>query len=156
MKTFEEFNKKTIQRMSELSKEQQRKDGAHYTTNLDDIMKIIGPCIVDDWLEKKDPEYGKFLTYTVFDPACGTGNFLFVAYLELKKIEKKLFGADKDLYSLSNLIGIEYDPDTGRVCFDNLIACCERPEYEKPKIIVGDALALDWKNLAQYKDKCVS
>jgi type I restriction-modification system DNA methylase subunit len=29
--------------------------------------------------------------YRVLDPACGSGNFLYLAYRELKRLEKKLF-----------------------------------------------------------------
>lgn len=72
--------------------------GAHFTSELD-ILKIVQPTIIQPWRNKI--EKAKTLTemkdlrkelfnYTVLDPACGSGNFLYVAYRELKRIEMEL------------------------------------------------------------------
>ncbi|WP_394993150.1 DNA methyltransferase [Emticicia sp.] len=77
---------------------ERHKLGAHYTHEID-IKKIIDPCIVQPWNERIDAaqsmtEYFQLLTqlavYQVLDPACGSGNFLFVAFKEMKLLEKKL------------------------------------------------------------------
>ena len=73
--------------------------GIHFTSEVD-IMKIVRPTISDYW-EDRINEANTFLellkleeelrTYRVLDPACGSGNFLYIAYQELKRIEQLLF-----------------------------------------------------------------
>lgn len=73
--------------------------GAHYTSPVD-IMKIVGPTIVEPWREQIDK--AKTLTaleallarierFRVLDPACGSGNFLYIAYRELKRLEALIY-----------------------------------------------------------------
>ncbi|MCP5524737.1 MAG: class I SAM-dependent DNA methyltransferase [Verrucomicrobiales bacterium] len=73
--------------------------GAHFTHPAD-IMKIVGPTIVEPWREQI--EGAKTLTrlnqladrlhhFRVLDPACGSGNFLYVAYRELKRLEARIY-----------------------------------------------------------------
>jgi hypothetical protein len=72
--------------------------GAHFTTELD-ILKIVQPTIIQPWHEKIAK--AKTLTemkqlrkelfeFKVLDPACGSGNFLYVAFRELKRVEMEL------------------------------------------------------------------
>ena len=72
--------------------------GAHYTSEAD-IQKVVLPTIVRPWREriaaaKNDADLldlrKQLLSYRVLDPACGSGNFLYVAYRELKRIEMEL------------------------------------------------------------------
>lgn len=100
------------------SKEHRRSNGVHYTS-VSDIMKIVGPCILEAWEEGTDLQ-----TYTVLDPACGTGNFLDVAYEELSK---------KGDYPKANLIGIELDPEAAKIA-----------AAKGYTILQGDALAMKW------------
>ncbi|MDO3397969.1 N-6 DNA methylase [Nocardioides sp. SOB44] len=69
--------------------------GAHFTTQAD-IMKIVGPCIVQPWQKRIDAakninDYERLLldmaSFRVLDPACGSGNFLYVAYREMRRLE---------------------------------------------------------------------
>jgi len=73
--------------------------GAHFT-HPSDIMKIVGPTIVEPWREQV--EKAKTLKelyqltdrlhhFRVLDPACGSGNFLYIAYRELKRVEARIF-----------------------------------------------------------------
>ncbi|KVW94236.1 DNA methyltransferase [Thiobacillus denitrificans] len=73
--------------------------GAHYTSPVD-IMKIIGPTIVEPW--RAQIEKAKSLgalkrllvrieNFHVLDPACGSGNFLYIAYRELKRLEARIY-----------------------------------------------------------------
>ncbi|MBC8353004.1 MAG: class I SAM-dependent DNA methyltransferase [Planctomycetes bacterium] len=73
--------------------------GQHFTHPVD-IMKIVGPTIVRPWRElienatsiKRLLELRKRLTeLTVLDPACGSGNFLYIAYREMKRLEARIF-----------------------------------------------------------------
>lgn len=72
--------------------------GAHFTSE-SDIQKVVLPTIVRPWREriakaKTRRELlalrGELSAYSVLDPACGSGNFLYVAYRELRRIELEL------------------------------------------------------------------
>ncbi|MBN8982051.1 MAG: class I SAM-dependent DNA methyltransferase [Rhizobiales bacterium] len=78
--------------------EEQHKRGAHYTSEAD-IQRIIEPTITRPWLNLLEKaETAKSLVklrselhqFRVLDPACGSGNFLYVAYRELARIEAKI------------------------------------------------------------------
>jgi hypothetical protein len=69
--------------------------GAHYTSE-EDIRKVVEPTVVGPWRERLDActtpdEIGAarrdLAQYTILDPACGSGNFLYVAYRELRRID---------------------------------------------------------------------
>lgn len=69
--------------------------GAHYTSPTD-IMKIVKPTIVDpftqvieeaDSLKKLAEIRGRLQRLRVLDPACGSGNFLYIAYREMRRLE---------------------------------------------------------------------
>jgi len=81
-----------------LEKIERHKLGAHYTHEID-IKKIVDPVIVQPWnrridLAKNLEDYFTLLTelslFRVLDPACGSGNFLFIAFKEMKALEKRL------------------------------------------------------------------
>ena len=69
--------------------------GAHFTTQAD-IMRVVTPCIVRPWMERIEAartinDFELILldmaNYVVLDPACGSGNFLYVAYREMRRLE---------------------------------------------------------------------
>ena len=72
--------------------------GAHFTSEAD-IQKVVQPTIVRPWRErirtaKNDGERMELRKemheYRVLDPACGSGNFLYIAYRELRRLETEL------------------------------------------------------------------
>lgn len=79
---------------------ERRAQGAHYTTEKN-ILKVIGPLFMDDlWSEfqaiqrRRQNKLGFMRTFheklgrlRFFDPACGCGNFLIIAYRELRRLE---------------------------------------------------------------------
>lgn len=80
------------------TRDERRASGAHFTHPVD-IMKIIGPTIVQPWSEaiegaktlKRLGELRERLHhFRVLDPACGSGNFLYIAYRELKRLEARI------------------------------------------------------------------
>ena len=82
-----------------MEKEARHAYGAHFTSQLD-ILKIVRPTLVDPWTERIEnastlKELGGLLQrmqgLTVLDPACGSGNFLYIAYRELKRLEARIF-----------------------------------------------------------------
>ncbi|MFO0643856.1 MAG: type IIL restriction-modification enzyme MmeI [Polyangiaceae bacterium] len=77
---------------------ERHKSGAHYTAH-DDIMRVVGPTIVEPWrkriaeattLEALLEVRKELLAFRVLDPACGSGNFLYVAFRELYKLDTAL------------------------------------------------------------------
>ena len=83
---------------SVFGREKQWQLGAHYTHEAD-IQKIVTPTIVRPWTERiaslktfKEGQRAQadLMNYIVLDPACGSGNFLYVAYRELRRIEVAL------------------------------------------------------------------
>jgi hypothetical protein len=81
---------------SVMSAEERRAIGAHYTTERN-ILKTIGPLFLDELharLDTADDDRTKLRKLfrdlrelRFFDPACGCGNFLVLAYTELRRIE---------------------------------------------------------------------
>ncbi|MGP5132312.1 class I SAM-dependent DNA methyltransferase [Brachybacterium tyrofermentans] len=81
------------------SKKARRKLGEHYTTETN-ILKLIKPLFLDELEERftkayaKKRELEKLLDHlgslTFFDPACGCGNFLIIAYRELRALELRI------------------------------------------------------------------
>jgi hypothetical protein len=81
-----------------MDKGERHATGAHFTSQAD-IMRVVGPCIVDPWRQrisaaKTINDYERLLLamleYRVLDPACGSGNFLYVAYREMRRLEADL------------------------------------------------------------------
>ncbi len=82
-----------------MGKQERHAFGAEFT-HPSDIMKIVGPTIVQPWREQI--EGAKTLKrlrellqrmhhYRVLDPACGCGNFLYLSYRELKRLEARIY-----------------------------------------------------------------
>ena len=73
--------------------------GMHYTS-VPNILKVLNPLFIDDLREKLE-EAGdnarmllnlrkRIAKIRVFDPACGSGNFLVIAYKEMRVIEAEI------------------------------------------------------------------
>ena len=104
--------------------------GQHYTS-VPNILKTIEPLFLDDLKEQLDSGFDsvkklealleRISAIKVFDPACGSGNFLIIAYKELRRLEhailERLFEIDPKhqvLYAESKIniesfYGIEID-----------------------------------------------
>jgi hypothetical protein len=82
--------------------------GMHYTS-VPNIMKVIKPLFLDELYEefetaKNNPAalnklLGRMANIHIFDPACGSGNFLIIAYKELRLLEIKILLQLKALQS---------------------------------------------------------
>ena len=100
-----------------------RAGGMHYTS-LENIHKVIDPLFLDDLHEeflniktsarnrKKNllAFQDKLASLKIFDPACGSGNFLTESYLSLRRLEneilKELFGSQIQLGEFINPIKV--------------------------------------------------
>jgi N-6 DNA Methylase len=178
---------------SVMDAKERRAKGAHYTTEAN-ILKVIGPLFLDELkaeFEKinarktgRDPLLREFQhklsRLTFMDPACGCGNFLVIAYRELRSLELAVLHElwdgqrvmDIAAFSLVNVdqfYGIEYEEFPARIAevamwMTDHIANNELslafgqsfariPLKQSAKIIHGDALEVDWADLLP-PDKC--
>jgi hypothetical protein len=154
--------------------------GMHYTS-VPNIMKVIKPLFLDDLYE--DFEKGKgsesklnsllkrIYSTHIFDPACGSGNFLIIAYKELRRLEMAIF---KELQKLttqlplsgihvSQFYGIEIDDFAHEVAIlamwlaehqmnvDFKIvfgkSTAALPLREGAKIVCGNSTRLNWNQV---------
>ncbi len=151
--------------------------GLHYTS-VPNILKVLNPLFLDN-LREKLAEAGdnkikllnlrkRMSKIRVFDPACGSGNFLVIAYKEMRAIEAKtnnLRGeADrKSEIPLTNFRGIElrdFPAEIARLALiiaeyqcdvlyrGQKLALAEfLPLSAENWIICGNALRLDWLSI---------
>lgn len=152
--------------------------GMHYTS-VPNILKVLDPLFLDDLreeLEKAEGNARKLLNLRkrianirVFDPACGSGNFLVIAYIKLREIEAEIIkrrGEQGDMFAqkswikLTNFYGIEIKSFAAEIarlslliaefqCNVRLIgqreACLDvLPLHDTGRIVTGNALRLDW------------
>nr|WP_246062719.1 DNA methyltransferase [Corynebacterium sanguinis] len=103
--------------------------GQHYTS-VPNILKTIEPLFLDELKEEFEASYDsapklqklldRIAEIKVFDPACGSGNFLVIAYKELRRLEHAILQRQADLregdmlftesrINIENFYGIEID-----------------------------------------------
>ncbi|KTS91944.1 DNA methyltransferase [Microbacterium testaceum] len=72
--------------------------GAHFTSQAD-IQRVVQPVVVQPWRERiaaasSIPQLNAILNdmsqYRVLDPAVGSGNFLYIAYREMRRLEREV------------------------------------------------------------------
>ncbi len=151
--------------------------GMHYTS-VPNILKVLNPLFLDD-LRKQLEEAGgnarsllnlrnRMSKIRVFDPACGSGNFLVIAYKEMRAIEaeinKRRNEADRaSEIPLTNYRGIElrdFPCEIARLALiiaeyqcdvlyrGNKLALTEFLPLEANNwITCGNALRLDWMSI---------
>jgi hypothetical protein len=169
--------------------EKARRDlGGHYTSE-ENILKLIKPLFLDDLRaefsrvrknKNKLFEFHKKLRrLTFFDPACGCGNFLVIAYRELRKLELEVLrasrsSAQKEL-NVHSLIGVDVDQFYGieieefpaqiaqvamwlmdhqmnlRVSEEFGMYFARIPLKSTPHIHHGNALTMDWNDALPVK-----
>ncbi|BAM02439.1 class I SAM-dependent DNA methyltransferase [Phycisphaera mikurensis] len=154
--------------------------GMHYTS-VPNILKVLNPLFLDSLREKlKDatepkvrPQALRWLRkrlsrIRVFDPACGSGNFLVIAYKQLREIEAKinenLGEAERQSeIPLTNFRGIEirhFAAEVARLALiiaeyqadvlhrGQLLALADfLPLGKENWIVHGNALRLDWQRV---------
>ena len=174
---------------------QRRKQGAHYTTEKN-ILKVIEPLFLDDLRaefgrlkRRKDNRrradlrrfQRKLGNLTFFDPACGCGNFLIIAYRELRELEIQVLkeihpdrqldvlARDLSVVDVDQFYGIELGEFPARIAetalwmMDHIMnnrlslefgqTYVRIPLETSPHIVHGDALETDWPDLLS-PDEC--
>ena len=126
--------------------------GMHYTS-VPNILKVLNPLFLDD-LRARLQEAGdnsrtllnlrkRMAKIRVFDPACGSGNFLVIAYKEIRAIEAEINKrrGEVDLRSeipLTNFRGIELRDFPAEIARLALVIA----EYQCDVLYRGQKLAL--------------
>lgn len=126
--------------------------GLHYTS-VPNILKVLNPLFLDD-LRAKLQEAGdnsrtllnlrkRMSKIRIFDPACGSGNFLVIAYKEMRAIEAEINRqrGEPDLHSeipLTNFRGIELRDFPAEIARLALVIA----EYQCDVLYRGQKLAL--------------
>jgi hypothetical protein len=164
---------------SVIDPEQRGSLGQHYTS-LSNIMKVLRPLFLDrleDALEKakgKPKQLEKLLQRVrdikVFDPSCGSGNFIIIAFKELRMLEMRVLEALNDStrqnilimpgVQIQNFYGIEIDDFAHEIALLALwlaehqmnMAFLDKFGHYEPtlplkasgNIVLGNALGLDW------------
>lgn len=158
--------------------------GAHYTSETN-ILKLIGPLFLDELkaefqrVKRNRNQLFEFLKklsrLTFFDPACGCGNFLVIAYRELRLLElevlRQVRQSDQMLLDVFELIGVNVDQFYGieieewpariaevalwltdhqmnlKVSEEFGLYFARLPLKKAPHIVHGNALQVDWKEV---------
>ncbi|MDR0787139.1 MAG: lactate dehydrogenase [Gemmatimonadota bacterium] len=136
--------------------------GMHYTS-VPNILKVLNPLFLDDLrakLEEAGENARKLLNLRkriprirVFDPACGSGNFLVIAYKELRAIENEINLRRQESerpseIPLTNFRGIEIRDFAAEIARLALIIAefqCDEL-YRGQKEAIEDFLPLDAEN----------
>ena len=172
-----------------------RAQGAHYTTEKN-ILKVIEPLFLDDLRDefrrlkarrdsRRRPDLlgfqQKLAGLAFLDPACGCGNFLIIAYRELRLLEidvlKEVYDADQfdaladtlSLIDVDRFHGIEIGEFPARIAeaalwmMDHIMnvrlglefgrTYARIPLEKAPHILHADALETDWAALLP-PEKC--
>ncbi len=171
-------------------RDQRSSMGVHYTSVVN-IMKVIEPLFLNELKEELEnagtskAKLGLLLErlyrIRVFDPACGSGNFLIIAFKELCKLEIEIFkrlqtkqGGQKQLRFESNIqltqfYGIEIDDfahETAKLslwlaehqmnlAFKDVFSDARPtlPLQDGGNIFCGNATRLDWEEVCPNNEK---
>jgi hypothetical protein len=157
--------------------------GMHYTS-VPNILKVLNPLFLDE-LKKQLKDAGdnprkllnlrnRMSKMRMFDPACGSGNFLVIAYKEIRKIEAEINNRRNEkekpsVIPITNFRGIEIRDFSAEIARLALIIAeyqCDvlhRGQKEAIKgflplkdenwITSGNALRIDWDGVFPSKDK---
>jgi type I restriction-modification system DNA methylase subunit len=172
-----------------MDKNKRRELGTHYTSE-ENILKILKPLFLDDlWNEfelvKTIPEklsrfHDKISKIKFLDPACGCGNFLIVAYRELRILELeviKMLSKSKDYkldlsieirVDVGQFFGIELESfpcmiaKVGMWLMDHMMNMEASKQFGRyfnrlpleqgASIVCANALRLDWENVINKHD----
>ncbi len=155
--------------------------GMHYTS-VPNIMKVIEPLFLDELRAELAAARGnpkrlnalltRIQNIKIFDPACGSGNFLIIAYKELRRLEMDIFrelgGLALSNVSLGNFYGIELDDFAHEVATLSLWLAEHQmnqlffrefgrgkpalPLTQAGHIVHGNATRLDWEAVCPKRD----
>lgn len=163
--------------------------GQHYTS-VPNILKTIEPLFLDDLRAEFDAAWdsakklghllNRISEIRIFDPACGSGNFLIIAYKELRRLEHAILERLADLdpshntlftdsvISIENFYGIEIDDFAAEVAILSLWIAKHQmnrefedkfgtaipliPLREAGSIHTGNATRINWDSVCPHNN----
>lgn len=161
--------------------------GQHYTS-VSNIIKVIKPLFLDKLLAELERSRGnakklqalleRIASIKVFDPACGSGNFLIIAYKEMRRLEMEVFRTLNEVsqqnvifmtgIKLSQFYGIEIDDFAHEIALLSLWLAEHQMNQEfeaafglmepmlplkaSGNIVHGNSLRLDWAEVCPSVD----
>lgn len=176
-----------------IDEELRSKTGAHYTSE-SNVLKVINSLFMNDlWDEFRDAGNNKRkleilrnkLGYLRFlDPACGCGNFLIIAYRELRlleyeiliklfkggKTQTRFFASEISVIRIEHFYGIELNESAVNIAriamwfvehqmnlkFDNIdIHENNLPLKKQAEIIQENALRIDWSKILEPSNNVI-
>ncbi len=175
---------------SVMEPKERRQIGAHYTSERD-IMKVISPLFLDELRQEFTKArsnsaalrrlHDRIAAMRLLDPACGCGNFLVIAYRELRLLEldilKKLNKSSQMLLDMTQVTKVDVDQMSGieieewpariaevamwlmdhqmNLRFSEAFGqyFVRLPLKKSPSILIGNALTTEWEDVLP-SDKC--
>jgi hypothetical protein len=155
--------------------------GMHYTS-VPNIMKVIEPLFLNNLREAFEKSKGnkkklnnllwRISRIKLFDPACGSGNFLIIAYKELRRLQIAILQEMNSMayprINLSQFYGIEIDDFAHTIAklslylaehqmnieFKEVFGKVEPtlPLRESGRIVCGNATRLNWEEVCPKRD----
>ena len=161
--------------------------GMHYT-NVQNIMKVIEPLFLNELKEEFEKHSDsktkleqlllRLEHLKIFDPACGSGNFLIIAYKELRQLEMEIFKRLQELskegifplsrIKLSQFYGIELDDFAHEIAilslwlkehqmnlkFKETFGHCNPalPLKSSGNVVQGNATEVNWNSICSKQD----
>lgn len=163
-------------------------NGMDYTS-VTNIMKVISPLFLDELHELFDKYYdneqrlwallNRISKIKVFDPACGSGNFLIIAYKELRQLQHAIIGRidelkpgglaggipSSNLLEVDHLFGIEVDDFAHELAILSIFLAKHQmnqefnkrfgtslaiiPLIELKTIVCGNAAQINWQEVCR-------
>lgn len=161
--------------------------GMHYTS-VPNIMKVIEPLFLDELYSEFEKSYesktklqnllNRLAKIKIFDPACGSGNFLIIAYKKLRELEMSILQRIDALskersfqfseIKLTQFYGIELDDFAHEVAMLSLWLAEHQmnlefykafgrtspslPLHDGGQIVHGNATRLEWEEVCPKND----
>lgn len=170
--------------------EQRGAIGMHYTS-VSNIMKVIEPLFLNELREAFEDNHNnikgleklraRLSTIKVLDPACGSGNFLIIAFKELRKLEMEIVQRLRELnphyqtlftmpqIQLTQFFGIDLDDFAHEIAILSLwlaehqmnvkfkqslgILVPPLPLKQGGRIVCGNATRINWETVCPKDDK---
>lgn len=169
-----------------LDQEKRKTLGEHYTS-VPNIMKVLRPLFLDELEEAAEKAKGdkkavdkllkRMVNMRFFDPACGSGNFLLIAFKEMRRIEMELLESVQEetgivwvpSIEIEQFYGIEIDDFAHEIATLSMWLVehqmnqefTERfgkhvptlPLKKNENIVYGNSLRVDWNRVCPKEDK---
>lgn len=184
---WEEINTDIFGNMFQACLDQDKRQalGEHYTS-VPNIMKVLRPLFLDELEEEAEKAKGdikavgkllqRMMNMRFFDPACGSGNFLLIAFKEMRRLEMELLESVQEegvmrlpCIGISQFFGIEIDDFAHEIATLSMWLVEHQMNQEfgerfgenvptlplknNQGIVHGNALRMDWNCVCPKEDK---